>query len=174
LTVELMLMRHAKSSWSQDGLTDHDRPLNNRGECAARTMAAYLAEHELRPDMTFCSSSVRTRMTLSALLDHWRDLAVQYSDALYLASTDAAIGVLSTARDAQRVLLIGHNPTMETLTFELMNPRAEHNGAARADVSTKFPTGALARLELQIASWSEIKPRCGRLLDFVKPRDIDD
>jgi phosphohistidine phosphatase len=151
----LYLLRHAKSSWKQPELADHERPLAGRGKRAAKAMASYLAEHDIAPELVLCSTSVRTRATLERIgLD---DPNVSFERELYGASAgELAERVRAVRDDVSTVMLIGHNPALEQL----------------AGVGEKFPTGALAVLELDADSWSELSR--AKLVDFVKPRDLTD
>ena len=173
MALTLLLLRHAKSSWDDPELADHDRPLSNRGRGAAKTMAAYLADESLKPDAVLCSTAERTRRTLDAILDVWPGLNVQYEDSLYLASTDQAIKVLNNYGSGNCVLLIGHNPTMEELAHQLQGRGKFGNPQAAADLSAKFPTAALAILSLDCSGWRDVQPGCGQLTHFVKPRDLE-
>ena len=172
MTLDLLLLRHAKSSWSEDEVPDHERPLNPRGQRAAKAIAKHMAESDLRPDTVLCSTAVRTRQTVDALLKRWPDLPVTHDDALYLAVPEAIISVVSACDPAKRVLVVGHIPGMEQLVKALIDPTARHNDRARADVSTKYPTAGLARLAIDIDSWKHLKPNSGRLIEFTKPRDL--
>ncbi len=173
VTVELMLLRHAKSSWSQDGLPDHERPLNQRGRRAAKAIAKHMHAGGLRPDHVLCSTAVRTRQTVAALLKKWPDLRVEYKDSLYLAAPETVLVALSHCDPAKRVLCVGHNPSMEQLVSLLLDPGATHNDKAWADVSVKYPTGALTQLRLDIRNWTKLMPNSGTLVDYTKPRDLE-
>src|ERR1700743_930112 len=108
----LYLLLHAKSSWSDKGADDHDRPLNARGEDAARRMGAYLREAGLTPDLILSSTSRRTRETVDGILPFLPDkTAARFTRALYLASPEAMLSTLREEGDeAGTVMLVGHNP----------------------------------------------------------------
>ncbi len=137
-------------------------------------MADYLADETLKPDKVLCSTAERARRTLDPILDIWPDLNVQYQDNLYLASAAQAIDILCAGGSGDRVLLIGHNPTVEELGQQLQGGQKNGNRAAVADLSAKFPTGALAVLSLDCATWGDIQPHCGLLTHFIKPRDLEE
>ena len=173
MALTLLLLRHAKSSWDDPELADHDRPLSNRGRSAAKTMAGYLADEHLKPDVLLCSTAERTRRTLDAILNIWPGLNVHYEDSLYLATTGQALNVLNKSGAGSRTLLIGHNPTIEDLAHKLQDHGIRGNSRAAADLSAKFPTAALAILSLDCSDWSDVQPGCGHLTHFVKPRDLE-
>ena len=173
MALHLLLLRHAKSSWDNLDLDDHSRPLSKRGRKAADAMAKYMAGADLRPDTVLCSTAERARRTLDPILDVWPDLDVRYEENLYLASAGQAMNILAIMGAGERVLVVGHNPTMEEMAHRLQDPSRPHDGNAAADLSLKYPTGALAVFELACSSWSTIKPRCARLTHFIKPRDLE-
>lgn len=114
---ELIVFRHAKSAWDTDAPSDFERPLNPRGRKDAPRMGAWLAEQELRPDHVVCSPATRARQTaelLLAAMDHDGD--VSRDERIYEASRRRLIDVLADCPpDADRVLLIGHNPGLADL-----------------------------------------------------------
>src|ERR1700754_2494184 len=108
----VLLLRHAKSAWGQPGLSDHERPLNRRGERAAEAMAEHIVHNAPRPDLILCSTAVRTRQTLAPLVHRLATPAppIALEQGLYLASETALMASLQTVPDGVRtVLLIGHN-----------------------------------------------------------------
>ena len=148
----LYLFRHAKSSWDDSGLADHDRPLAPRGRKAAKAIAKYLHEHEIEPELVLCSSATRARETLERV-----GLTAQIEEGLYGAGAGALLTRLhEVPDDVGSVMLIGHNPGMQQLAFDL------------AGLDDKFPTAALATLECE--SWSGLDR--AELVDYVKPRDL--
>lgn len=166
----LCLLRHAKSSWDDARLDDFDRPLSKRGTKAAREVGAYLAAHELKPDLVLCSPSVRTQATLALLLPELGAPApeVELSNDLYLApASDLLDRVKSCAATRQRVLVIGHNPGLHTFALSLI---ATGDRAAIANLAMGFPTAALAVVSFDMARWSDLRPATGRLERMVKPR----
>jgi phosphohistidine phosphatase len=165
----LHLLRHAKSSWDDPGLADHDRPLAPRGIRAAGTMAAHMRAAGIRPDLVLCSSSQRTRETLDLLDDAVpASCGVRIEDWVYGAWADELLdGLRRLPPDARRVLLVGHNPGLQDLALRLAA-----SGELLAEVAEKFPTGALATLEADIRGWPDLAPGCARLAGFVRPRDL--
>lgn len=168
----LYLLRHAKSSWDDPSLPDFDRPLTKRGRQAAKAIGRYLAAENLRPHAALCSSARRTRDTWRHVSARWDDPPpVRHENGLYLAEPAAILKLLSAlGSEADRVIVIGHNPGMEALATALTsNRRSPDFDRMRA----KYPTGGLALFDLAIENWRDIAPGCGTLVRFVVPRDLD-
>jgi phosphohistidine phosphatase len=170
---QLLLMRHAKSSWDDTKLPDHDRPLSERGRRAAVAMRLAMRDLGLAPDLVLVSSAARTMATLAAL-EPWDDTPItEASDALYLADPVKLLGILhDVAETVRSVLLVGHNPGMHELATSLVGPQAmtQSNEMTRR-LAARYPTGALA--EFAIAGpWSSLGEGGGRLLRFLLPRDL--
>ncbi len=168
----LLLLRHAKSAWSDPRLDDHDRPLNGRGERAAKAIADHIVRQGPRPDLILCSTAMRTRQTLAPLLKRLEGPAppIALENGLYLASEDALLGRLqAVADDVPTVLLIGHNDGIGQLAADLAGGGPPE---ALASLRAKYPTGALAVLRAPDGPWSDLKAGSAKLLEFVRPRDL--
>lgn len=173
--LRLMLLRHAKAAWPKN-VADKDRPLAPRGREAAPRMGAYLVQENLLPDLTLCSPAARTRETwalaggaLAAALPG-DSFNVQYEPRIYDASVEDLMYVIQNDHKARTLLLIGHNPGLEELALSLISHGDRY---AYARLSQKYPTGGLAVIDFDVASWPEITPRSGRLDRFVTPRSLD-
>jgi phosphohistidine phosphatase len=168
----LLLLRHAKSSWDDPELDDFDRPLAKRGTRAASAIGSFLADTGLKPGLVLCSAAVRTRATLALMLFELDDPPpeVVTSESLYLAGADAVLAELRRAGgETPTVMVVGHNPGLHALALSLSG---DGDRKALADLAMKFPTGALAVITFDCASWSEIKPAGGRLERFITPRGL--
>lgn len=170
---QLLLLRHAKSSWDDPKLDDRERPLNPRGRLAAAALRQAMHDIGLAPDVVLVSPARRTMQTLAAL-EPWDDTPlVEPIEALYLASSAQLLSVLhGVATTARSVLLIGHNPGLHELALLLVGSQAMT--PAHADMrrlASGLPTGGLA--EFTVAGpWSELAEGGGRLQRFVAPRDL--
>jgi phosphohistidine phosphatase len=185
----LYLMRHAKSSWDEPGLSDHDRPLDARGERAAALMGTHLAQRGLRPTLVLCSSARRTRQTLERIQGrllakadalreaaepttggHAGELAVRIERDLYGATAGQLLARLRRVNDEESaVLVVGHNPGIADLAQALAG------GGDRASVRRlegKFPTATLVAFRVDLEHWSELSPGCGQLTEFTTPKDL--
>src|SRR5580700_8332012 len=133
---QLLLLRHAKSSWDNKALPDRDRPLNPRGWRSAAMMRGAMRDLSLAPDLLMLSPSRRTRETLEAL-EPWDETPlIEPMEKLYLATTPQLLDVLHDVPETVRsVMLIGHNPGMHELALLLAGPRglaAPNDGSRQA------------------------------------------
>ncbi len=160
----LLVLRHAKASPDDATCSDHDRPLTKRGLKAARLMGDLLRENQLVPDRVLSSTAERARSTaeLSAQQAGHQG-SVELLRELYLAEPPSYLDALRRlGKDADTVLVVGHNPGVETLLFRLTGA-TEH-----------MPTGALAACDLPISAWSELGPETrGTLRQVWRPKEID-
>lgn len=160
----LALLRHAKSSWNDPSLDDHDRPLAPRGRRAATRMGQYIDESGLVPDLVLCSSATRARETLD-LLRLPSDTEIVIEDELYGASATLLVARLRRVGDAaSSVLLIGHNPGLQDAAVNLAgNPDA---------VEREFPTAALAEFLVPTPHWEDLGPDVTELKTLTTPRSL--
>jgi phosphohistidine phosphatase len=162
------LLRHAKSSWKDTGLPDHDRPLAGRGRRAAKAIARHLRGHGIEPELVLCSTARRARETLERIEPALGSPAVLVERDLYPASAPALLERLRRVPDAvESVMLIGHNPGLQDLALDLARP----SPMAR-ELATKYPTAALATLAFGAANWQEIDHATADLVAVVRPRDL--
>ena len=164
----LHLLRHAKSSWDDESLRDRDRPLAPRGRKATTRIARWARKHDVRPQLVVASSAVRAQETLQGVLPGLGEPEVWTEVALYAASAETLLDrVRALPDEAEEAMLVGHNPGLADLVLLLAQP-----GKLRDRAAAKVPTGALATLEADIASWSELEPGGARLVEFVVPREL--
>jgi phosphohistidine phosphatase len=160
----LLLLRHAKSSWKDERLSDHDRPLNRRGKLAAPRMGRLIRDQGIVPERILSSTAARARATAEAVAEACGfEGEIELLRELYLA---APIAYIDAARqvdgDPARVLLVGHNPAVNTLVRELTSS------------DEVMPTAALARIELPVLRWSELDLEVeAELLGLWRPRELD-
>jgi phosphohistidine phosphatase len=161
----LVLVRHAKSSWDDPNLADHDRPLAPRGEKALRRMRQHLEELGIRPDLVLCSSARRTKATLQGIEKAFGHHAVvEVEDRLYAADARELLARLhSIGDDVGIALMVGHNPGIADL-IDLLVAR-DDAGPGAEDV----PTGAIAVVSLA-APWPSVEPGTGTLESLWRPR----
>jgi phosphohistidine phosphatase len=165
----LYLLRHAKSSWKQPELADHDRPLAGRGRRDAKAIARHLREHDIAPELVLCSTARRARETLERIEPALGTPAVQHERQLYGASADGLLERLRSVPDAvASIMLIGHNPAIAQLALDLARP-----GRERRRLEAKFPTAAVATLVFPRASWRDLDRGGAELVGFVRPRDLN-
>jgi phosphohistidine phosphatase len=166
----LHLLRHAKSSWEDASLPDHDRPLAARGQRAARKVADHIRRTGIAPAVVLCSTARRATETLDAIMPAFEPAPeVRIEGGLYDASTDALVHRLrEVPATVPSVMLIGHNPSIQLTALVLVGG---DDDARLAALRQKMPTGALATLELE-GTWSAIAAGSARLRSFVVPRDL--
>jgi phosphohistidine phosphatase len=170
---QLLLLRHAKSSWDDPSLPDHARPLNARGRRAAQAMAAAMRELGLSPDVVLVSSARRTLQTLEAISPFADSPLIEPMDEIYLAPWRRLLDVLRrTPETVRSVLLLGHNPGLQDLALALAGPAGMATCPPEGRrMAESFPTCALA--EFAIASpWHELAEGGGRLIRFLIPADL--
>lgn len=164
--LRLILLRHAKSAWP-DGVADIDRPLAPRGVRAAAAIGAYMAQESLLPARVFVSPARRTIETWEIATRDWPVHAPPaYERSIYEAPAASLMRLVKAQDEASPLMLVGHNPGMEDFTALLL--RREQ----RAKVLPKFPTGAVAVIDVPAASWADIEPGIGTLERFVTPRAL--
>lgn len=166
----ILLLRHAKSSWKDSTLADFDRPLNKRGREATKQISDYLAREKWLPSQVLCSPAKRTRETLDGIQDAFGEaVPVRFEKGIYMADAPVLLRRLRRLSDSLgSVMVIGHNPGLEH--FALMLTDAEDT-PLRRQMAAKFPTGTLAAIGCDIDHWTDLKPACGSLEAFVRPRD---
>jgi phosphohistidine phosphatase len=167
----LSLLRHAKSSWKDPSLPDHDRPLNTRGMAEAPVMGQEIAKHGLDPDLVLCSSARRTRDTLQLVLPELKaEPKILYEDDLYHASPAEMLDRLhELGSEIGQVLLIGHNPGLQAFALDLIGSGPKH---LKDRIEAKLPTGGLIVLRFPAGGWKDIAINSGKLELFLTPSDV--
>jgi phosphohistidine phosphatase len=165
----LYLLRHAKSSWKEAGLADHDRPLAGRGRRAVKAMRRHLREQGVEPELVLCSTATRARQTLEGIEPALARGATRVERELYGAGpADLLARLHEIAPRVRSAMVIGHNPGLEELALLLAR-----DGARVRELSAKFPTGALATLEFRGPGWAALDRGTAELIAFVRPRDLE-
>jgi phosphohistidine phosphatase len=159
----LLVLRHAKSSWNDSALGDHERPLNERGRRDGPRMGQLIRENGLIPDVVISSDASRAQLTAHAVAEAARYTGdILLDPRLYLASPADILLLLATVREnAETIMIVGHNPGLEQLV--------EHLTGEREDL----PTAALAQIELPIDRWSDLELSTrGTLLGLWRPEEL--
>ena len=160
----LILMRHGKSSFKNDGKKDQKRPLNKRGEKNAAQMGELLKERELVPQIILCSSADRARQTakiVTKIIGYEGE--IKYSKKLYMAEADEILKVVRNLPDElEKVMVIGHNPGLESL-IPMLTEKIEG-----------LPSAGVAYISLPIERWKELKSKTeGELVELWRPKALD-
>ena len=167
----LSLLRHAKSSWKNPSLPDHERPLAARGIADAPMMGRAMTERGIDPELVLCSSARRTVDTLSLVLPELKvEPKVVYEDALYHASAAEMLQMLREVQPgANRVMIVGHNPEIHRLALDLIGSGPKH---IRDHLMEKYPTAGLVVINFTAGLWSSIDINSGALNLFLVPREL--
>lgn len=159
----LLLMRHGKSSWKDDSLSDHERPLKKRGKLDSKRVAQEIDNNDLYPDIILSSSATRAKETVGIIVDTLDyENQIVFLDELYMAEPEDFIYALSgLSDDYNTVLIVGHNPGMETY-LQIVDGEIE-----------TLPTAGLAHLVLVLDRWLEINfNTMGDLIGLWTPKEL--
>ena len=160
----VFLIRHAKSSWDDPSLNDFDRPLNERGKEDAPGMGKHLKKKEVKPDIIYSSPALRALTTAKIIAGElgYSENKIRTDRKLYHASEETLFDFLRTASDQyENLMLFGHNPGLTDFANELFNE----------DIGN-IPTAGVVSGQLNIESWKEVKPGCGKLSFFDFPKNL--
>ena len=161
----LLVLRHAKSSWKEEELSDHDRPLNKRGKRNAPRMGQLLVVEDIVPELIISSTARRAHDTvelLTAACNYGGQ--VVWASSLYMGSYRAYLNSLRNVDDQfDTVMIVGHNPDSEELITVL------------TDAEEFMPTAALAQIDLPIGRWRELEEgQAYPLINLWRPRELAD
>ena len=165
---KLLILRHAKSSWKDGSLPDHDRPLNKRGKEDASRMGRLMRNEDLLPDLILSSTAERARVTVELIVEEsGYEGVVEYRRELYATGPEVYIESISGLPDKyERVMVVGHNPGLEQLLEELIGEYQP------------LSTAALALVKLPIQNWAELHPGPGHnetngtLVNIWRPKEL--
>lgn len=157
----LLIVRHAKSSWSDKGISDIDRPLKKSGVNDATEVAQKLKQQKVSPDIIITSPAVRaitTAMIFARNLNYplWQ---LSISEIAYDFTKDALLSIINTTADKYKTLmLVGHDPALTYLVNELTGEQFE-----------KIPTSAVFTISFRVQSWKRVALGNGRLAGVESP-----
>ena len=159
---QLIIVRHAKSSWDNSKLDDFDRPLNERGLLDAPKMAKRLRKKKFKPDLILSSSALRAKLTASLMSNTLNQPDnLRFTKELYLCSPKECISLISKTKDKIKTLMIvSHNTMLEELIDKLSSGEISH-----------FPTCAVAVFEFDIDSWKSLKIKKAKLIHYDFPKN---
>lgn len=160
----LLLMRHAKSSWANESLSDHERPLNKRGIEAAGKMGRLLSDNELVPDLILSSTSKRTKETIQYFLDacHFSGEVIFTRNLYHGGPEEILESIHQWGEGFSRVMIVGHNPGISYALEDFTGERE------------RMVTAAIAQIVFEGEKWEGILENLsGNLVNFWIPREID-
>lgn len=158
---QLLLFRHAKSSWDDKGLSDFDRPLNERGLATAPFMGELLAQRDLLPDEIVSSPAKRAIQTATLFKDSsGTNAAIRLEERIYEASPHSLLQIAKDLDDELgRIMFVGHNPGLEGFIGFLTGQLEP------------MPTAAVAIIDLEIQHWNEIGFGRGSVCEVIRPKE---
>jgi len=166
------VLRHAKSDWDEP-VDDFNRPLNERGWKAARRIGKEMKHRHMSFDFALASPAARVRETIDGFTETYGEpkFAIRFEPKMYGASVEVLLELIREMPvEAEDALLIGHNPGLERLVVELSH---DDGHGLRDKVAGKFPTAAVAAIELPVSSWAEVAPGNGKVVELILPKELD-
>lgn len=158
----LFLVRHAKSSWKHANLTDHDRPLSERGERDAPFMGELLKKHNVIPDVIICSTAARAKQTAELLSGGmgFPKSKIEFEKNIYESTSGMLLDIINSKNgDYNSLMIIGHNPGMTTLSSYLSGEYIDN-----------LPTCSIAAIRFDIDDWAKIGTEKGDLIWLEYPK----
>lgn len=165
---QLMLMRHAKSSWADADLPDIDRPLCERGRDAADKLGRWFTENDFVPDQVLVSTAVRCQETWDRVLASVSVKPTRLNlSSIYMSAPNELLEIIKENAKGKRVLVLGHQPTIGAVARQLRaDPAPSH------PVFDKYPTGATTVLGLPEGEWSDMQLGTAHLASYITPKQI--
>lgn len=166
MSIRLILIRHAKSSWDDPFGDDHARVLNKRGRASAEEIGVWMSNAGYAPDIMLCSDAARTQETAKLVLASLDpQTALQLSGRIYNAAPDTILDLINR-QTAQTVAVVGHNPGIGMLANALVKTAPKHHRFS------DYPTCASTVIDFDVSGWEQVKPQSGICAAFVVPRDL--
>lgn len=158
---QLLLFRHAKSSWDDKHLADFDRPLNERGLATAPFMGELLAQRDLLPGEIVSSPAKRAIQTATLFKESsGSDAPIRLEERIYEASPHSLFQIaVELHNEHERVMFVGHNPGIEGFIGFLTGQLEP------------MPTAAVAIIDLKVEHWKEVKFGCGNVVEVIRPKE---
>ncbi len=165
----LYLMRHAKSDWSEAGISDFDRPINRRGQKNARHIGQWLLEHNNIPQQIVSSAALRAKQTTELVVEELdsKPEKIFYDDKLYLASAKTLLEYIQVYKAGlNSLMLLAHNPGIEDLVAYLLT-KSEPSGASTLSITT----ANVAVFNYDDNDFDIYNDKA-ELIEFIRPNDI--
>jgi phosphohistidine phosphatase len=152
--------RHAKSSWKDFSLRDHDRPLNKRGYKDAKIIGQKLKEKGIIPDLLLTSSALRTLQTSELFLNYFNSTDIIVEEELYLAPVSTFIKIANKIDNKiETVMMIAHNPGITELANEFSNSYIPN-----------IPTSGVFKVDFNISHWKDLNTFNGKVNFYIFPK----
>lgn len=160
---KLYIIRHAKSSWSDETLDDFERPLNKRGKANAPMMGERLKKKGVMPDIIISSPAKRAKSTAEIIAKQIGYKNILFLDDIYEATSETLSKIVKSLDESYKVVfLVGHNPSLNELAYKL------------AGFSENIPTCGIVEIEFKCKKWVEIAPANAKLAMFDYPKNSDE
>ena len=169
----LTILRHAKSSWDDASLADFNRPLNDRGWKAARRVGRELRRCGVHFDLCVEARPPARARTLDGLAEGYGTphFEIRFEPRIYEATLATLLEIVRGLEDSSNApLLVGHNPGLHQLVLGLAGDDAK---GLRDRASSKFPTGALALIDLHADRWADVRSGSGQIAELIFPKELD-
>lgn len=162
----LYLIRHAKSSWSNPNLKDHDRPLNDRGERDKTVMAKFIRSNFKEIELIVSSTATRA-LDYAACIHKYTNVPLDVDEMLYTFSSSELLNAVYKLPDNKdHIAVVTHNPA----ATEVINHLSNFDDGEKI---VNLPTAAIIKIEFEQEHWAEITNNSGAVVDFAKPKGID-
>jgi len=161
---KLLLMRHARSSWDDSNIPDHERPLKKKGKKDAERMGKMLKSKELQPDLILSSTALRAKQTAEIVAESCKcKKEIIYLDSLYMAEpSDILNSIEKNGKDKKTIMVIGHNPGLEAF-LQIANGKVE-----------SLPTASIAYLTASVDYWNKLEKAGNiKLKKLWRPKDLN-
>ncbi len=157
----LVLIRHAKSSWKNSKLSDHERPLNNRGKGDAPLLAERLRKISLIPDLLISSSAKRAIETANFFISAFEDIESSIVvPSFYESSLEISYDIIHNIAESHSIVfLVGHNPIIQFLSEDLCGQNLGH-----------VPTCSAISIQFHVDTWQAVSKNLGVLSHFDYPK----
>lgn len=166
----LLVLRHAKAERESETGKDFDRPLADRGWADARSIGRAMRDSGIHPDAVVGSPARRVVETLEAVAEGYGPLDAEFDQRIFDNLSEELLAVIhDTDNEADRLLIAGHNPGLQDLLLLLSGG---NSGSLRGEVAAKFPTAAMAVVELPVNAWRDVGEGAGRITSLVRPEDL--
>jgi phosphohistidine phosphatase len=168
---QLILLRHAKSSWESEAETDFERPLAKRGIKSLKIIGKWLNQHHVSPDLIISSTATRARQTIEPMVDYmdYAARSIQWSDEVYMAGKNELLKIITAADpDINQLMLVGHNPGIEDLLLYLCQDNVELTSGGKV-----MPTCTVAILSTN-KKWHDFSEKCCQLVSIARPKEIQE
>lgn len=158
---QLILIRHAKSSWSNPDLSDFDRPLNKRGKRDLAFMSVLLSQKNMTPELIISSPALRTKLTAIEFANKigYNKNEIIWNKNLYLASYMNILKIIKQIENKINcAIIVGHNPGLTDLQNYLCNEEIDN-----------IPTSGIVSMST-IKEWKDVESKDFELVFFEFPK----